>query len=324
MARGRMINTTIATDKRLADLPLEAELFFLKTIPHLDRDGLILGDASLLWARVCPRRPELLNQVADYVELWIASGLVQAYDTPDGIALFFLKFTKNQAGLRYDREPASTIQCPPGYTRTITGLVQDRLLPVSGNPPAILRQSSGSLPAEEKLREVKLKEEKLKEVKRSKSELKVKPASLPPQAQVFIDNGGKWPTGKLTDGTSKRDRAIQWICERVTDDMSSLVLFGKVVAGYCAQWSPKSYTVMVNDYYLAGRVPGEPTQKGKGNGSGNYGISAFGGVINPANAPPTSEQIAEVQRARAETAARLAAAGRADLSEVQGNAVAGA
>ena len=161
MARGRMINTTVATDKRLADLPLEAELLYLKTIPHLDRDGLILGDASILWAQVCPRRPELLDHVESYVDLWIASGLVHAYDTPDGLALHFSNFAKNQTGFRYDREPASTIQCPPGYTRTAAGLVQDATLSLSGNLPEVIRQSAGNDPAEVKRKEEKGKEEKI-------------------------------------------------------------------------------------------------------------------------------------------------------------------
>lgn len=162
MARGRMINTTVATDKRLAALSLAAEYLYLKTIPHLDRDGLILGDAPVLWARVATRRPELFAETDAYIGEWLRQGLVIAYETPDGRALFFLGFGKNQTGMRYDREPESTIPAPPDYVRTATGLVPTEdsvplaaIPPTSGELPADIRQSSGIVPAEVKRKEVK-------------------------------------------------------------------------------------------------------------------------------------------------------------------------
>lgn len=86
---------------------------------------------------------------------------------------------------------------------------------------------------------------------------------LPIQAQTFIDAGGKFPSGTLSDGTSKKDNAIRVICDTVKDDEQSLLLWRQVVSAYCAQWSAKSYTVMLNDYYLSGRIPG---QSKNGNG----------------------------------------------------------
>ena len=126
MARGRIISTTVASDIRLNSLSLEAEYLFLKTIPHLDRDGLILADSSLLWGKVCPRRPELLAKVDDAVSEWIGAGLAVSYDTDDGRALFFPGFRKNQS-FQYDREGKSTVGIPPGYVRTVTGLVPDEV-----------------------------------------------------------------------------------------------------------------------------------------------------------------------------------------------------
>ena len=159
MARGRMVNTTIATDKRLAALSLNAEYLYLKTLPHLDRDGLILGDASILWAEVAPRRTDLLPETEKAVRAWAASGLVITYGTPDGLALFFPSFADNQIGLRYDREPASTIQAPPGYVRTPAGLVQESVRQSSGDLPAEIQQESDDIPAEVKGKEVKVREE---------------------------------------------------------------------------------------------------------------------------------------------------------------------
>ena len=162
MARGRMLNATIATDNRLARLSLEAEYLYLKSIPHLDRDGLILGDATVLWARVCPRRIELMPDIDALVQEWQALDLVIAYSSSEGQILYFPTFTQNQAGLRYDREPASTLPVPPHYIRTPTGLAPISDRPFIDTAPEDIRQSSGSHPADVRqtaaLREVKLRE----------------------------------------------------------------------------------------------------------------------------------------------------------------------
>lgn len=125
MARGRMLNTTIAKDKQLNDLSIEAEYIYLKAIPHLDRDGLINGDPALLWSDVCPRRKELMPRMQGVIDEIVASGLVIAYECEnDGDpVLFFRGFSKNQGGMRYDRESPSRFSTPPGYLRTATGLV---------------------------------------------------------------------------------------------------------------------------------------------------------------------------------------------------------
>ena len=117
MARGRMLSTTIAGDQRLNSLSIEAEYLFLKTVPHLDRDGLIYGKANLLWAKACPERMELLPRIDDLVAEWVQRSLVLRYDTADGPVLYFYGFRKNQTGIRYDREGASIFTPPPGYIR---------------------------------------------------------------------------------------------------------------------------------------------------------------------------------------------------------------
>lgn len=169
MARGRMLSQTVATDKKLNSLSIEAELLYLKAIPHLDRDGLILGDPTLLWAKVCPRRPELMVKTEAIVQELIDSEIVVAYMDDDEQILFFPGFAKNQANMRYEREPASVFPPPPGYQRTPKGLepvaaVNDdeksentREPHVSGKHPANIRQNDGCLPSEEKRREEKRK-----------------------------------------------------------------------------------------------------------------------------------------------------------------------
>lgn len=156
MARGRMIASTVGRDKRLNDLPVESELVYLLAIPHLDRDGLIEGDALVLWGRVCPRRPELMPMMDSIIADWVQSGLVMRYATGNGDVLYFYGFHKNQIGMRYDREPESLLDIPPGFVRTPEGLAvaEDSRPPAAqehtdgGEHPAIFRQSSGNLPPE--------------------------------------------------------------------------------------------------------------------------------------------------------------------------------
>ena len=159
-----MLSQSVATDKKLNSLSIEAELLYLKTIPHLDRDGLILGDPMLLWAKVCPRRPELMGKVDGLIREWIAVDLVTAYDAGEEAILFFPGFAKNQANMRYEREPVSTFPAPPGFRRTAKGLqpvenVQDNLTPTfAGSLPEVCRNPAGTLPPEEKRREEKRKD----------------------------------------------------------------------------------------------------------------------------------------------------------------------
>jgi hypothetical protein len=83
------------------------------------------------------------------------------------------------------------------------------------------------------------------------------PADLPAQVRVYLENGGKLPAGKLADGSLKAERASAFICDSVTDTPESLRRWGQIVFAYQAMWSPKSYSVMVQDYYLRDRLPGQ-------------------------------------------------------------------
>lgn len=122
MARGRMIANTVATDKRLNALTCAAALVYLMAIPHLDRDGLILGDTMPFWGKVCPRRVEFMGHMADIIAEWIDAGLVISYECDEGTILCFTGFFKNQTGMHYDREAASSFPPPPGYIRAAKGL----------------------------------------------------------------------------------------------------------------------------------------------------------------------------------------------------------
>lgn len=123
MARGRFLSESIAKDIRLNSMSVEAELVYLMTIPHLDRDGLIEGDTDILYGTVCPKRRQFIDRMGEFIREWTHVGLVMTYDTDEGPVLWFRGFAKNQLGLRYDRETPSRFPPPPGYERGKDGIV---------------------------------------------------------------------------------------------------------------------------------------------------------------------------------------------------------
>lgn len=141
MARGRFISESVAKDLRLNSLSVEAQLVYLMTIPHLDRDGLIEGDTDILYGTVCPKRRQFIDLLGEFIAQWVHAGLVVAYDTDDGPVLWFKGFAKNQVGLRYDRETPSKFPPPPGHGRDANGLVAIVVPPDADS----IRQESGKM-----------------------------------------------------------------------------------------------------------------------------------------------------------------------------------
>lgn len=129
MARGRFLSDTVAKDLKLNSLSVEAELVYLLTIPHLDRDGLIEGDTDILFGTVCPKRRQFIDRMGEFIQEWVHVGLVACYDSDNGPVLWFKGFAKNQLGIRYDRETPSKFPPPPMLTPV------DSVPPVSDIPP---------------------------------------------------------------------------------------------------------------------------------------------------------------------------------------------
>ena len=123
MAYGRFISVSVAEDDRLNSLSMVAELIYLKTIPHLDRDGMISGKPGLLYSKVCPLREELFGQTQHIIDEWTEIGLVIRFMSDAGPVLFFPGFAKNNKLHHYDRERPSRFPCPPGYVRGEKGLL---------------------------------------------------------------------------------------------------------------------------------------------------------------------------------------------------------
>lgn len=179
MAKARMLSTKASTDPDLNSMSVEAELMFLLTIPHLDRDGLISGDPIPLWAKVAPRRVELMDKMPRVIQEWVEHNLVVRYDWKDGAILFFPGFRKHNPNMFYEREPVSEFPPPPNFHRSEHGLIPNDLdiaghlaqqfdarsryyaalmeasqdakvdiLNTSGSPQDVIRKSSGEAPAE--------------------------------------------------------------------------------------------------------------------------------------------------------------------------------
>jgi hypothetical protein len=116
-----MLNRTAGLDQELNSVSIEAQLLFVMSIPHIDRDGLIIGEALPHLGTALPLRPELFPKYEQLISELVTSGVVIRYPTKKGRVLFFPGFRKNQS-FAYSREGASVFEAPPGYVRTSKGL----------------------------------------------------------------------------------------------------------------------------------------------------------------------------------------------------------
>ena len=112
MARGRMLNTTISYDAKVAKLGNElggwATTIFAFMIAHLDRDGRIIGDPEEIKGLVTPLLHGVdIETVRETLRLAHKLGLISIYEVEDKAIIEFPKFRKNQANMRYDREGQS-------------------------------------------------------------------------------------------------------------------------------------------------------------------------------------------------------------------------
>lgn len=140
MTRGRMVAKTIRTDRALNGVQLAAEYLFLKTIPQLDRDGLILADT--LWADTMPLRPQLQDRIPELIDELVAAGLILRWPSADGDVLYFPKFRTHQTN-KYIDEAVSTIPLPEGATGTAQGVEWGEAGPPTVQPQGSPRVAPG-------------------------------------------------------------------------------------------------------------------------------------------------------------------------------------
>lgn len=166
MADGRFVSKSIAQSEQLGRVSLEADYLFGRCIPHLDREGRMIGNPELVRSMVCPLRRELdADRVGKLIAELVQAELVVWYEANGRQCLFFPGFHRHQRGLRKRREAVSRLPSPKEK-----GAKQIDLLStgVAGSTPA----DAGPTPPEV---EVEV-EGKLKE-KGSRSEVK---SSAPP------------------------------------------------------------------------------------------------------------------------------------------------
>jgi hypothetical protein len=89
MARGRMINTTVAEDEVFNAMSIDAQFIFMRTLPHLDRDGLITGNTTLLHSKVAPLLSEYSTKMTVIIDEWISNDFVLKYQDGKKDVLFF-------------------------------------------------------------------------------------------------------------------------------------------------------------------------------------------------------------------------------------------
>ena len=107
MARGRMINQKITKDLDFNEMSIDAQFLFMRTIPYLDRDGLVTGHPTLLLSSIAPLLPQFAAKITSVIDEWISTGFVVKYMDGKMPVLFFKGFHKNQSLTHYERESAS-------------------------------------------------------------------------------------------------------------------------------------------------------------------------------------------------------------------------
>jgi len=110
MARGRMVNKKISNDKRINDMPLQAELLFTWLIPHLDCNGCFYGSTQMIKSLVIPRKNWSKKLVEKCLTIMENSKnnegtpLICRYTVNSEQYLIMPGFASEQTGLRYDKE----------------------------------------------------------------------------------------------------------------------------------------------------------------------------------------------------------------------------
>ena len=222
MAQGRFTSRTIAIDPKLALLSETAELLYLKTIPHLDRDGLCTGEPYALLGMISPLRfSQLQGRIVACVDEWVARELVIRYQTSVGMVLLFTGFAKQQK-LQYEREAPSQYPPPPGYLRTAKGMMRATEVPwtadsrvLAKNPELTPEMIESGLQAEAEAKEQEQAEAKEQEQQQQQGDsaapdLPAAAAVLEEVRQELLDFG---ITGKTLEelSTCPIDHVRGWI-----------------------------------------------------------------------------------------------------------------
>lgn len=162
MARGRMLNKSVSASVKVHNLSDDTcRLMATWIIPHLDVRGVFYADPSMVKSTIFPRRADLtIEQVAGYLQELESVGLIWTFEANGDVWQCWPGFEHNQVGLRADRE-TSDFPTPPergeSGCRKDAGSLPDDCRKDAGSLPDDCRKDAGEHPAEEKLREDKVK-----------------------------------------------------------------------------------------------------------------------------------------------------------------------
>lgn len=233
MPQWRKLHVKTTESHDLNDMPDDFTRLMWVLMPlGLDSAGRGMDDSSWLKSKLFPLRRDISFQTIEQSMTWYADRCMIIRYEVDGRSYFFVPtFAKYQG--KTDREAASLIPDPVKPTKRSRSRPTHDLLTTKSSSDAEVDSDAeesggaGAHPPESKNGRL-----------------------LPAPIKTFIDSGGKFKK-------DKREKAIAFILENVKDTPESLALWARVVDGYTTQWSAFSYTVMVNDYYLQGRIPGQ-------------------------------------------------------------------
>lgn len=140
MADGRMLKKLISTSKKLAALKTDsARLLYTWIIPHVDIKGRFSAEPDIVKGYIVPRLTTMdYGKIESYLADLHENNLIDLYEVEGDKYLEIIKFNDFQS-LRSDRESASVIPDKQG-----------------------VRDNSGSTPAKDKVKEVKLGQAKAK------------------------------------------------------------------------------------------------------------------------------------------------------------------
>lgn len=120
-----MLSVELSMDVKLSAVSVEAQLLYVMTQPHLDRDGLIEQEPRLLVLKALPLRPAICA-VADRLVMELEEArLLWLYDGFNGRVAYFRRFRLDNTNLRYEREERSKYPPPPGWVRQPWGMMPE-------------------------------------------------------------------------------------------------------------------------------------------------------------------------------------------------------
>lgn len=146
MARGRMLNRTVATSTKVARYG-QAEgpfalVFHHRLIAFLDKNGNCRRDHYWLKSQVMPRVPEVTPDMCEkYAAALVRHELAVAYEIDGMPYLHFPGFRGEQVGLRHSRE-AAEVPVPEGFDEE-SGALTESFRKTSGIDPEGIRRLAG-------------------------------------------------------------------------------------------------------------------------------------------------------------------------------------